>query len=147
MNAHVIFIFTVASFDLFTSLNGVNSFQNFDATKVYNYLVTVNDQGVLQYFKSEDERGQPGQTKIEPQFSNPKQYPETVIIFGGLKQQQIHPHEPPQQQGPNVLPVSPSSDDDDFCAKYGKSVCISLSVAILSTFQRHQSKSLLLCTW
>lgn len=124
----MIFIFTVASSDLITSLNGENSFQNFDAMKVYNHLVTANE-----YFKSEDERGQPSQTKIEPQFSNPKKYPETVIIFGGLKEQEIHPQEPPQQQGPNVLPVSPSSDDDDFCAKYGKSVCISLSVAILSS--------------
>lgn len=117
MKVHVIFIFTVASSDLITSLNGEDSLQNCNATKVYNYPVTANDQGVLQYFKSEDERCQPG-----------------------------HPQEPPQQQGPDVLPVSLSSDGFEFCAEYGKSVCISLSVAILSTFQRHQSKSSLLFT-
>lgn len=98
MNVHVIIIFTVASSDLITSLNGEDSLQNSNATKVYNYPVTVNDQGVLQYFKSEDKRCPPG-----------------------------HPQEPPQQ-GPTVLPDSPSFDDFEFCAEYGKSVCISFSV-------------------
>lgn len=127
MDAHdVIFLFIVVS-SSFITLNGDDSLQNSDPTKVYNYPVTTNDQGVIQYFQSQDEGCQPGQTKTGPQFSNPKQNAEGIIIIGGQQQQKIKQLEQPQQQGPNLSPVSPSSYDDNFCTDYGKSVCISLS--------------------
>lgn len=128
MDAHdVIFLFIVVSSSFITPLNGDDSLQNSDPTKVYNYPTMTNDQGVIQYFQSQDEGCQPGQTKAGPQFSNPKQNPEGIIIIGGQQQQNTKQLEQPQQQGPNLSPVSPSSYDDNFCADYGKSVCISLS--------------------
>lgn len=129
MDAHdVIFLFIVVSSSFITTLNGDDSLQNSDPTKVYNYLMTTNDQGVIQYFQSQDEGCQPGQTKTGPQFSNPKQKPEgIIIIIGGQQRQNTQQLEQPQQQGPNLSPVSPSSYDDNFCVDYGKSVCISIS--------------------